>query len=1329
MTISTFHERAKALRLYPNYNKIQLFFTLLFTICLLLSAYAESSPVPMSEAIFGIAKNALPPVLPPPVNVTMNCDDANATNLATNPPAGTPIPLPTIKDCSPSSIYYNTTLFLSRSCPFATDAELAAALTTAGYSGPPAPHNTVKVVRRIYSATDIWGNSATFTNSPQYIYVVRNVGTPAVLPVTIGCEDPFPSITTNVPTPAGACGVSYSFGNDSRVNLCGKSYQVIRTWQIYDRCMGSSTLTQIISATDAKFPTLTVTGTSYDLVDAPSFAVCNGTFTPKQLQPTLKSSGTVGGSTASGEGTITINALADANVCRMGTFSLTVSGADNCGSTILSCNDSRFTVVNGKINGTVTGLVTTFYVLATDQCGNTSKVAVTVNFIDNIGPTAICSRAAATLTNSKEVTIRGVNLNNNSTDNCGIDQILVARNVTTMGASDKPAVFCNSLTYGCSDVGTNPKVWVRYIDYVGNYTDCCVPIDIQDRAQISCISGGDVSVDCNSPYLTAFETLFKTPNIVYDGCSNITPTVTNSTIPINCGQGSFTRKWVYSITTAAGTKTSNECSSVITVNPIYGFRVTPLSNQSVDCAGIISTTEQDRLLIVNSLKQLNTGATFGAASQATSGSGVYATCSAPVVSVSEKTFLNTEFCKTIIRTYVIKDFCQFSVTAPSQNLPDEFVRVDNGDYQSFVKDGGHYIRFTRTISINDRTPPTTQPITVADICDNSTNCNFSFTQALNGSDLCGNSPTSSNLVFNWRVFNAVGNLIAEGSTPSVSQSNLTFGTYTVYYTVSDFCGNISPAATFTVRGKECKSPQIICQNINAELSPNGSGGGSVVVPLSSLYSSASDNCTPTNQLQITLSTTDGGTITALKWVNGQWTEVAVGTVGSEVAIKYTCANILPSNNRRKVRIVVTDLAGNSNFCEATVTLQSNNIGICGAIIFTAAGSVKTENSVIVNSLSMLANLNSTVLATTAVTNGAFNMPLNSRTDVQIRPLKTNNDDALTGITTFDIALISKHVLGVEMLLSPYKMIAADVDKSGEIDATDMLLVRRFVLRIVQSLPAGNFRFVDKSFVFRNPNNPFGEDFPEIVRMDTLNVNTVADFVAIKLGDVNGSYNGTVVRNTRPFSLLANDTNIVAGSEYAVNISAEKMDVTALQGTFSFKNAKVKSAQIGNLTNMTNANLGLFPNAVTISWNGKTQAATDVLTIVFVAQKSGKLSDMLTFNSALTPAVANDELGNERFVNLKFNTGKVLGNEFALYQNQPNPMTNETTIAFDLPRDSPVRLTITSVNGKVEKVLNGDFKAGYNVVTVSKSDLLTSGVFYYHLETPENSASKKMIVIE
>src|SRR5690606_38908605 len=62
-------------------------------------------------------------------------------------------------------------------------------------------------------------------------------------------------------------------------------------------------------------------------------------------------------------------------------------------------------------------------------------------------------------------------------------------------------------------------------------------------------------------------------------------------------------------------------------------------------------------------------------------------------------------------------------------------------------------------------------------------------------------------------------------------------------------------------------------------------------------------------------------------------------------------------------------------------------------------------------------------------------------------LPVKDDNPLNGVTTFDLVLISKHILGSEPLNSPYKMIAADANKSGSITTFDIVEFRKLILGI------------------------------------------------------------------------------------------------------------------------------------------------------------------------------------------------------------------------------------------------------------------------------------------
>lgn len=64
-----------------------------------------------------------------------------------------------------------------------------------------------------------------------------------------------------------------------------------------------------------------------------------------------------------------------------------------------------------------------------------------------------------------------------------------------------------------------------------------------------------------------------------------------------------------------------------------------------------------------------------------------------------------------------------------------------------------------------------------------------------------------------------------------------------------------------------------------------------------------------------------------------------------------------------------------------------------------------------------------------------------------------------GISTFDLVLISKHILGITPLENPFQLIAADENNSGSVTSFDILEIRKLLLGIKDTLAAGNWRYV------------------------------------------------------------------------------------------------------------------------------------------------------------------------------------------------------------------------------------------------------------------------------
>ncbi|MGA2668556.1 MAG: SBBP repeat-containing protein [Ignavibacteria bacterium] len=86
-------------------------------------------------------------------------------------------------------------------------------------------------------------------------------------------------------------------------------------------------------------------------------------------------------------------------------------------------------------------------------------------------------------------------------------------------------------------------------------------------------------------------------------------------------------------------------------------------------------------------------------------------------------------------------------------------------------------------------------------------------------------------------------------------------------------------------------------------------------------------------------------------------------------------------------------------------------------------------------------------------------------------------------------------------------------------------------------------------------------------------------------------------------------------------------------------------------------------------------------------------------------------------------------DFVLHQNYPNPFNPSTTIVFEIPSSSNVKLVIYDMLGKEDIVLvNGYLRAGIYQVSLSMTTL-SSGVYFYSLTADGYKNVKKMILLK
>ena len=85
----------------------------------------------------------------------------------------------------------------------------------------------------------------------------------------------------------------------------------------------------------------------------------------------------------------------------------------------------------------------------------------------------------------------------------------------------------------------------------------------------------------------------------------------------------------------------------------------------------------------------------------------------------------------------------------------------------------------------------------------------------------------------------------------------------------------------------------------------------------------------------------------------------------------------------------------------------------------------------------------------------------------------------------------------------------------------------------------------------------------------------------------------------------------------------------------------------------------------------------------------------------------------------------------LYQNYPNPFNPTTTIRFENSTTQNIKVELYNLIGqKVSELFNEVAKPGIYAIDLNASALkLASGVYYYKLQTPAYSESKKMILLK
>ncbi|MEO1714732.1 MAG: hypothetical protein AAFU60_15485, partial [Bacteroidota bacterium] len=298
-------------------------------------------------------------------------------------------------------------------------------------------------------------------------------------------------------------------------------------------------------------------------------------------------------------------------------------------------------------------------------------------------------------------------------------------------------------------------------------------------------------------------------------------------------------------------------------------------------------------------------------------------------------------------------------------------------------------------------------------------------------------------------------------------------------------------------------------------------------------------------------------------------------------------------------------------------------------------------------------------------------------DYTVEPVR--DDHAGTGVSTWDIVLITRHILGIDPLPTPYQIIAADANGSGSITTLDVVYIRQVVLGLANSFPGVHtWRFVDAAHIFIDPTNPFTGPIPEVVNLDNLAADVMdVNFIGVKVGDIDhsGLVNLPVTLENRQLEMAQSmlkieDKKLGKGDRTQIVLEWDEKDlVVAAQWSLQIDPTKLEVLEFTESAlpdfNSEQVAGNVAEGLYSLGWyHSKAQEVNgkSAWTIEVRALEDVVLSEAIQLADQPTKAEVYLEGGSPKVPVLSFTNAT---NASVLFGNNPNPFQFQTTIELEI----------------------------------------------------------------
>ena len=368
----------------------------------------------------------------------------------------------------------------------------------------------------------------------------------------------------------------------------------------------------------------------------------------------------------------------------------------------------------------------------------------------------------------------------------------------------------------------------------------------------------------------------------------------------------------------------------------------------------------------------------------------------------------------------------------------------------------------------------------------------------------------------------------------------------------------------------------------------------------------------------------------------------------------------------------------------------------------------------------------------------------------VTPTKNNDILVSNGISTLDLILMQRHILNIDPFDSPYKIIAADVDGSNTVTNMDIVLTRALILQNISHFPDNNiWKFINSDFIFSDPMNPFPY---ESSRSYSSAANAIEqNFIGVKLGDVNNSWNPTIAKSLKNSNLIFEIPELSAVSGDVISVPIRAYEFSSLSGLqFTLEWDKTVLSYAGTINQQLEMSFGqtqINNGMLSGLWSTENPDGYNIdngavmFEVLFEVIGSTGFYSEIQFSSQMTSLEAYNTVPEEiaisvidGIVNIENPSNYINYNNAEFYANvHPNPFSDYINILFTIPDNEFLTIEIFDIYGKKVEDLSNYFTIGNHIIKWYASGIngseLSDGTYLLSIKSQNYNKVMKLILMK